>query len=76
MKAKCINLRGGYEHILKIGKEYEITDIQDGIFSGDYYVIGIGEDGKKFTCYFWRFNITKEFAEEYVQIHHADWRVK
>ena len=76
MRVKCKTNRSGYEYILTEGEEYEITDIQDAIFAGDYYVLGITDGGQKFICHLHRFDISKETAEEYVQEHHADWREK
>lgn len=67
MKAICLTADSGYERTLTEGKEYEITDIQGAIFSGEYYAIGIGNEGKKFACHLYRFNISKEFAAQYVQ---------
>jgi hypothetical protein len=63
MKAKCITARSGYEHVLEAGKEHEVTDIQHSIFPGSYYVLGIGEGGKKFTCHLYRFDIPEEVAK-------------
>ncbi len=73
-KAECTTPDHGYEHILKKGEFYEITDIQDAIFAGDYYIIGKNNEGKGFSCHLYRFAITKEFAEDYVLQHHLDWR--
>ena len=74
MKAVFTSKRGDYLSNATVGKEYEITDIQDGIFAGDYYAIFIGDNGKESSCYYWRFNIPREVAEAYVVEHHLDWR--
>lgn len=73
MKAKCLTNRSGYAHFLTVGKMYEILDIQESMFKGDYYVVCKGDDGFGVTCPLYRFDITKEQAEAYVIKHHADW---
>ena len=74
MKTKCVCLRNGYEHVLTLGSEYEVLDIQDGIFPGDYYVMVEGDNGKKATALLYRFDMSKEDAEAYVVEYHSDWR--
>ncbi len=77
MKAKCITNRSGYEYDLVVGKEYEILDIQDSIFAGDYYVIAKLDENstnKTASTHLYRFDITKEQAEAYVIENHSDWR--
>lgn len=59
MKLRCVS-NNGYENNLGVGKEYKIVDIQEGIFEGRYYIIGIGNNNKEFTCYYWRFDIDED----------------
>lgn len=67
MKTKCTTNFSGYEHSLTVGQEYEIKDICEGIFSGDYYIsVDIGE-GKTATAYNWRFDMTKEQCQKYIK---------
>lgn len=70
MKLKCIAPDHGYQYSLKAGKEYEIADIQNGLFPNEYYIIvdkAHTENGKGITCHHYRFDITKEQCKEYVQ---------
>ena len=63
MKLKCIAPDHGYEHCLTKGKEYEIQDIQYGVFSGTYYIIVAKEhsdNGKEVVCHSHRFDVTEE----------------
>ena len=67
MQTICTTNRSGYEHSLQLGQSYEVVDIQDGIFAGDYYVkVDIG-GGKTASALLYRFDIPKEVAEAYVQ---------
>lgn len=65
MKIKCVAARS-YDGKLIEGKEYEVFDMCDGIFSGDYYITVIGESGKKVSGHFWRFDISKEQVKEFI----------
>lgn len=67
MKTNCITNRSGYEHVLKIGEEYEILDICEGIFAGDHYVTVGLENGKKATALLYRFDLSKEEADTYIK---------
>jgi hypothetical protein len=62
MIRKCITNRSGYERVLEVGREYEILDVQYGIFLGEYYVIADLGNGKTATTHLHRFDITKEEA--------------
>ena len=67
MKTKCVTNRHGYEYDLKVGKEYEILNIQSGIFAGDHYItVNLGEN-KKATALRYRFDMSKEDAEKYIK---------
>lgn len=69
IKLKCVANRNGYERSLTTGKEYEIADIQKGMFPGDYYIIIDKEhtdNGKSASCLDYRFEITKEQCKKYV----------
>ncbi len=69
MKTKCVTNSNGYEHELKVGKEYEVLDVCVGIFAGDHYVtVSIGE-GKKTAALLHRFDMTKQEADDYIQQH-------
>ena len=74
MKTKCVCLRSGYEHVLTLGETYEVLDVQDGIFPGDYYVTVEGDNDKRATALLYRFDMPKEDAEAYVVKYHSDWR--
>lgn len=66
-KVKCVVLRDGYEYHLTKGKEYEVLDICEGMFAGDYYVTVKGDKDRKTTGHYWRFGITKEQCKEYIK---------
>ena len=76
MKALCVTPDHGYQYVLTKGKEYDVLDIQDGTFPQDYYISVMGDTGRVVWCLLYRFNVTREAAEEYVVTHHADWRNK
>ena len=69
MKVICEANRGVY-HDLTEGKEYELIDIQLGIFDG-YYAVVIGDFKKKVVAYSWRFNLTDEQCKKYIQAKQA-----
>ena len=57
MNVECVAPRG-YEYHLTKGKIYEVLDICEGMFAGDYYVTVQG-DGRKVSAHHYRFDITK-----------------
>ena len=73
MKTKCVNSRD-YATLLTSGKEYEVIDIQEGIFAGTYYVTVIGDNGGEVSGHYWRFDITKDQAHDYAKAHYEDAR--
>lgn len=67
MKTKCVTNRSGYEHSLKIGEEYEILDVCEGIFQGDHYITVDLGNGKKASALLYRFDLSKEEADTYIK---------
>lgn len=68
MYATCLNNRSGYEHSLVIGKVYDVLDIQEAIFAGEYYAtVDIG-NGKTASTHLYRFDITKQVAKQYIKL--------
>lgn len=61
----------GYRYVLTDGKEYEVVDMQYGIFSTPYITV-IGDNGEKVTAYYYRFDITKEEVIKYIKKHHQE----
>ena len=71
MKLRCITNSHGYEHSLVVGKEYEVIDIQDGIWCGDHYIIVRGDKGEEVAAHRHRFDISRNDCRKYVVKHHG-----
>lgn len=54
--------RGDYYPLI-VGEYYEIVKVTDGIFPPDIYITVLCGD-RKVTAHYWRFDITKEKAQE------------
>jgi len=67
MQTTCVTNRSGYEQYLKVGQQYDVVDIQLGIFAGDYY-ISVEVGNKTVTALRHRFDITKEYAQQYIDL--------
>lgn len=64
MKTRCICNKGGYENLLKNGKEYEVLSVSKGTFHGDYYVTVQNDYGRQSSGYSWRFDIPEDKVKE------------